>query len=263
MPNKDQPMHRRKGFTLIELLVVIAIIAILAAILFPVFAQVREKARSTSCLSNQRQIANAVLLYAQDNDEQIVPWLSKKASNTQPRAERLWTYRLQPYLKSGGDFPAAGVMACPSFSRERLLLAGNSPGCDSLDSFFNAAFVEIYSHYGIASPMPTPQGAGTQAQPWVHRPGTGVYPGFPDVEVSLAQVLRPAETALISDGLTMSFGGPFLSVYGCHGKLMHQEGGNFVFLDGHAKLIKGDPEKHLKQNSKGEWFMRYFTYSME
>jgi prepilin-type N-terminal cleavage/methylation domain-containing protein len=58
-----------RGFTLIELLVVIAIIAILAAILFPVFAKAREKARQSSCLNNQRQIAVAILMYAQDHDE--------------------------------------------------------------------------------------------------------------------------------------------------------------------------------------------------
>src|SRR5216684_821593 len=64
----------RSGFTLIELLVVIAIIAILAAILFPVFAQAREAARKTSCLSNEKQIMLAELQYCQDFDEQAVPW---------------------------------------------------------------------------------------------------------------------------------------------------------------------------------------------
>src|SRR5687768_4270631 len=63
--------RRRPGFTLIELLVVIAIIAILAAILFPVFAQAREAARKTSCVSNLRQIGVGILMYSQDYDEEF------------------------------------------------------------------------------------------------------------------------------------------------------------------------------------------------
>src|SRR5918997_594162 len=75
---EERPMSRsyyRKtgGFTLIELLVVIAIIAILAAILFPVFAQAREKARQTSCLSNLKQIGTASMMYVQDYDEAMFP----------------------------------------------------------------------------------------------------------------------------------------------------------------------------------------------
>ena len=76
-------MHRRtqQGFTLIELLVVIAIIAILAAILFPVFAQAREAARTVSCLSNNKQIGTAQVMYVQDYDETIVPWRNCPTSN--------------------------------------------------------------------------------------------------------------------------------------------------------------------------------------
>jgi prepilin-type N-terminal cleavage/methylation domain-containing protein len=68
------PTSRQRGFTLIELLVVIAIIAILAAILFPVFAQTREKARQATCLSNLKQIGMGVLMYAQDYEETMPVW---------------------------------------------------------------------------------------------------------------------------------------------------------------------------------------------
>ena len=67
---------RKRGFTLIELLVVIAIIAILAAILFPVFAKAREKARTASCQSNLKQLALGAMMYAQDYDERVNPILS-------------------------------------------------------------------------------------------------------------------------------------------------------------------------------------------
>ena len=70
-------MQRRRAFTLIELLVVIAIIAILAAILFPVFAQAREKARQTSCLSNLKQLSSAMLMYAQDYDGLFAPVIGR------------------------------------------------------------------------------------------------------------------------------------------------------------------------------------------
>ena len=69
--NTRNIVKSNKAFTLIELLVVIAIIAILAAILFPVFAQAREKARQTSCMSNERQLGLAVVQYVQDNDEMM------------------------------------------------------------------------------------------------------------------------------------------------------------------------------------------------
>src|SRR6186997_1566649 len=71
VPPEEEIMseNRRRGFTLIELLVVIAIIAILAAILFPVFAQAREKARQAACMSNTKQIGIALMMYTQDFDE--------------------------------------------------------------------------------------------------------------------------------------------------------------------------------------------------
>ncbi|MGI5819209.1 MAG: DUF1559 domain-containing protein [Armatimonadota bacterium] len=101
-------MHRRDGFTLIELLVVIAIIAILAAILFPVFARAREQARKTVCSSNMRQLGLAAKMYAQDYDE----WLpcDYYPGNSSTTSMRL-VNQIMPYIKN------MGVFYCPSLPR--------------------------------------------------------------------------------------------------------------------------------------------------
>src|SRR5437868_5716587 len=92
-------MRRYRAFTLIELLVAIAIIAILAAILFPVFAQAREKARAIACMSNAKQLGTAAYMYIQDYDEQIVP-----ATNYATDPPTIWSTVLQPYVKNQGIF---------------------------------------------------------------------------------------------------------------------------------------------------------------
>ena len=94
----------RRGFTLIELLVVIAIIAILAAILFPVFARAREKARQTSCLNNVKSLMLGNLMYAQDYDERLIP----AAIPYGPSGWVYWFQVLQPYLKN------TQILKCPS-----------------------------------------------------------------------------------------------------------------------------------------------------
>jgi prepilin-type N-terminal cleavage/methylation domain-containing protein/prepilin-type processing-associated H-X9-DG protein len=97
---------RRRGFTLIELLVVIAIIAILAAILFPVFARAREKARQTSCLSNLKQLALGQLMYVQDYDE-MFGFFNTCWADTHPEDQPWWVV-IVPYVKNGQ------VFVCPS-----------------------------------------------------------------------------------------------------------------------------------------------------
>lgn len=109
---------RKRGFTLIELLVVIAIIAILAAILFPVFARAREAARATQCKSNLKQIVTASMMYSQDYDELYVhAWAGRRNNATasqrydvpgSPNADTYWMYLILPYTKN------MGIYKCPS-----------------------------------------------------------------------------------------------------------------------------------------------------
>jgi prepilin-type N-terminal cleavage/methylation domain-containing protein/prepilin-type processing-associated H-X9-DG protein len=118
--------HLGAGFTLIELLVVIAIIAILAAILFPVFAQAREQARKATCISNMKQLGLAFMMYVQDYDETF-PMNQYFASPDHQTLQRTWADEVGPYVKNGDTFidgddkvtvrysGGGGAYKCPSF----------------------------------------------------------------------------------------------------------------------------------------------------
>ena len=157
----------KKGFTLIELLVVIAIIAILAAILFPVFAQAREKARAANCLSNMKQIGTALQLYVDDYDETfpivradnpgcIMIWGGEtfadvKGNLTNPSTTEAWQicfFSLQPYVKNNNMF------LCPHFGvtnfDKRLSQTGDfNFTCDywMRNTFSRGALAEIDQTY--------------------------------------------------------------------------------------------------------------------
>ncbi len=116
--------HSRHAFTLIELLVVIAIIAILAAILFPVFAQAREAARQTACMSNMKQIGIGLSMYETDYDEQYPP--SQLGPTTPTGMLVSWPTLMYPYIKNEQVFICPSSTTSP-FAPDPLLIFGGTP----------------------------------------------------------------------------------------------------------------------------------------
>src|SRR5471030_2561519 len=114
----------KRAFTLIELLVVIAIIAILAAILFPVFAQAKEAAKKTSCLSNMKQFSLGSIMYAGDVDDFLVMgWNGSgkvyRDDGSTYRTWFPWTAAIQPYVKN------LSILLCPDNKSNAFILAAN------------------------------------------------------------------------------------------------------------------------------------------
>jgi len=194
-------MLTRRGFTLIELLVVIAIIAILAAILFPVFAKAREKARQTSCLSNMKQMGVSYLMYAQDFDE-WGPCNDYVAAGTYRMS---WDALLYPYIKN------EQVYRCPSFGDRR------ESGCT----------------------MRTPQGwlpicgYGFNGDVRLRAIATIETPAETIVLCDSNCKVNP------HDGRINFPGEAYPTTYFHNGVMRtHNEGANFTFCDGHAKWMK-------------------------
>lgn len=133
---KGRATPSNNGFTLIELLVVIAIIAILAAILFPVFARARENARRSSCSSNLKQIALGIQMYTQDYDEKLVPvYNDSNRANFSPQHITGWQFLISPYVKSDQLF------SCP-----------NEPGIDRAKTNGDYWLFRAYGLNGYVSP---------------------------------------------------------------------------------------------------------------
>jgi prepilin-type N-terminal cleavage/methylation domain-containing protein len=136
-------MSKRFGFTLIELLVVIAIIAILAAILFPVFARAREKARQTSCLSNVKQLTLAFMMYAQDYDEYI---RTSALSNPVHHTFSPWFFGIRPYVMNND------IYRCPSESWDMGSYGQYFPGLNYPTQRLYLSYGMNYSYLGYSPP---------------------------------------------------------------------------------------------------------------
>jgi prepilin-type N-terminal cleavage/methylation domain-containing protein/prepilin-type processing-associated H-X9-DG protein len=218
----SQKSHRR-AFTLIELLVVIAIIAILAAILFPVFARARENARRSSCQSNLKQIGLGVFQYTQDYDEKMPLYVVNSAANSNPTSPRGWADAIQPYLKS------AQIFQCPSESTAATTTAA-APWNGAVDPTTGN-----YTDYSYNMMLSSDAG--------------GNY----NRGISLAAIGQVALTVLILDdapssavsynwgckigvACTTATGGPALAKTGAAQR--HLEGQNIAFCDGHVKWYK-------------------------
>jgi prepilin-type N-terminal cleavage/methylation domain-containing protein/prepilin-type processing-associated H-X9-DG protein len=186
------------AFTLIELLVVIAIIALLAAILFPVFARARENARKSSCQNNEKQLGLAMKQYIQDYDEIFPPdGVAVTAANCTG-----WAYTLQPYLKS------EQLLQCPSEPTK----SPNAPTLAERAVLVTGGFTDYYYNFNL--------GDGKTSDAQIERSasvllfGDGVAGGS-----SVSDYNR--------DKLSSVDNGP----------VRHLEGANYVFVDGHVKWM--------------------------
>lgn len=212
--------NRRAGFTLIELLVVIAIIALLAAILFPVFAQAREKARQTSCLSNEKQLGLGFMQYMQDYDEATPIWIN---AGGEIRNDG-WAGRIFPYVKS-----------------KQVFYCSNDGDVPNVSYMLNNAF----AYYFALSTIPT----------WNAPASTVLLAEVSNTSTVERDFTSPTET--VSPRMYMDVGGPdangpagpFKGAQGTMGGRTfnaywttskngrHSNGSNFLLCDGHAKWL--------------------------
>jgi len=253
----------RKGFTLIELLVVIAIIAILAAILFPVFAQARDKARAAGCQSNLKQIGNGINMYVQDYDETFplahgfdprVPghawnfnhsvmwnWRPDQTTGFRPViAQQHWSHTLQPYIKN------YQVYRCPS-APETLL------GGVNYTNPLQEPYPVSYTYNGLLHQFPA---AGVAAPAgliavWEGR-GQAAVKGF-GLSNPAMLCTNPADPTCIYKPRTAAVcqtgNGSRSGWFGASGVISFHGGGmNFLYADGHVKW-----RKTPGPNEIGDW----------
>jgi prepilin-type N-terminal cleavage/methylation domain-containing protein/prepilin-type processing-associated H-X9-DG protein len=227
-PHRSAP-RAGAAFTLIELLVVIAIIAILAAILFPVFAQAREKARQTSCLSNMKQLGTGLMMYAQDYDGTYAS--RYQFTDTNPTNQSVWRVLIYPYVKS------AGVYKCPSNPQKDI-----AP---------TAAVVESYRVQPGGPVLGASYGCNWNAM------------GQPNEAYQEASFANPSSLILVAEALEVN---PEVVVQRTPSKTQglfagHSTMSNYIFVDGHVKAMKPTatvpkPAEAFVDSTQNNWIWR-------
>ena len=229
----------RRGFTLIELLVVIAIIAILAAILFPVFQKVRENARKASCQSNMKQIGLAIVQYTQDSDE-IFPVGRDGGNNT------CWQEKIYPFVKSTGVFVCPDYTVGPVNVHNQYILRttdgsylnpvpipASYVGCCGAPPNFGASSYPSSASYYPATALALPYSyGGVTNVPFVPQYNNQGFNATP-----VAKIDYPSSTIAVYDGKP----DPNNDDIGWVGGLaMQNHSGrcNYLFCDGHVKTMK-------------------------
>jgi len=249
------------GFTLIELLVVIAIIAILAAILFPVFAKAREKARQTACLSNMKQLALATLMYTSDYDERIMPCfystyigpvtLGPDCVGRKPQSTYTCPGLIQPYVRN------AGIYICPSWSTTKTCRVGfPQPTCQWSYAWLEGSpWHTIGSPYRASTPAPLPcEVCGRICAYNANQSAMDSYYGMNMTIVEApAHHIMMIEFKIVNQGYAEPPGCNVGSTAAATGVTahpgveaaqnnpavqVHNDGNNYSFWDGHAKWMK-------------------------